>query len=381
MIDLKPENVAEYLRRAYGPGARLVDLGAIGTLDKQGIKRFGYGKPLLVRFEVDGKPREGVLSVMRGDKYGHQFYWDRAAILMFQFETSARLPRHVRPMGLGYVDAESNLVPVTRPQEFFILNEKLTGYDYFLDLDRILGGDFRPGDEAMTRALARWMAQIHAQKRDEPDLYFRRVRNLIGASECVMGLVDEAYPHPCPFLSDEAFIALEKRLIDWRWRLRGYAHRLSAVHGDVHPWNILVEPEGPGEGPDGTGQTGAAGQRGFSVLDRSRGEWGEPAGDIASLAANYLLFGLLDNPGRARLAGPFERLWNALFDEYLAQSGDADVLLVMAPFFVFRTLVIASPEWYPNHPEPVRAALVRFLTRVLEEDRFDWADVNRLLEG
>ena len=85
MIDLKPESVAEYLRQAYGPDARLVDLGAIGTLDKQGIKRFGYGKPLLVRFEVEGEPMEGVLSTMRGDKYGHQFYWDRAAILLFQY--------------------------------------------------------------------------------------------------------------------------------------------------------------------------------------------------------------------------------------------------------------------------------------------------------
>ena len=162
MIDLKPESVAEYLRQAYGPGARLVDLGAIGTLDKQGIKRFGYGKPLLVRFTVDDLPREGVLSIMRGDKYGHQFYWDRAAILMFQFETSARLPRHVRPMGLGYVDAENRLIPVAQPQEFFILNEKLSGYDYFLDLERIRSGDFHPADLELTRQLARWLAGIHA---------------------------------------------------------------------------------------------------------------------------------------------------------------------------------------------------------------------------
>ena len=26
--------------------------------------------------------RRGVLSIMRGDKSGHQFFWDRAAILM-----------------------------------------------------------------------------------------------------------------------------------------------------------------------------------------------------------------------------------------------------------------------------------------------------------
>jgi len=371
MIDLTPESVSEYLRRAFGPGAVLSDLGAIGTLDKQGIKRFGYGKPLLVRFTVDGQPREGVLSIMRGDKYGHQYYWDRAAILMFQFETSALLPRHVRPMGLGYVDASNRLIPVAEPREFFIMNEKLDGYDYFLDLERILGrdggGDFRSADIDLTRDLARWLADIHAEKKADPDLYYRHVRNLLGASECIMGLVDEAFPHPCEFLSDAAFAALERRLIDWRWKLRAHASRLSVVHGDVHPWNILVDGKG-----------------GFSVLDRSRGEWGEPASDVASLAANYLLFGLLQNADAARpgplFQGPFAELWTVLFEEYLERSGDAGILEVLAPFFVFRGLVIVSPEWYPNHPASVRRALVRFLRRVLEDDVFDWRNVNRYLE-
>jgi len=371
MIDLTPASVSEYLRRAFGPGAVLADLGAIGTLDKQGIKRFGYGKPLLVRFTVDGEPREGVLSVMRGDKYGHQFYWDRAAILMFQFETSARLPRHVRPMGLGYVDGHNRLIPVAEPREFFIMNEKLAGYDYFLDLERVRGGDFRPADLDMTRELARWMADVHAVKLADADLYYRHVRNLLGASECIMGLVDEAYPHPCAFFADADFVRLEKRLIDWRWKLRRYAGRLSAVHGDVHPWNILVD------GPDEPG-------RGFRVLDRSRGEWGEPASDLASLAANYLLFGLLDNADAARpgplFQGPFAQLWGALFEEYLARSADPEILEVLAPFFVFRALVIASPEWYPHHPAQVRGALVRFLSRVLEDEVFDWHNVNRYLE-
>jgi len=369
MIDLTPASVSEYLRRAFGPGAELTDLGAIGTLDKQGIKRFGYGKPLLVRFRVDGQPREGVLSVMRGDKYGHQFYWDRAAILMFQFETSSRLARHVRPMGLGYVDGQNRLVPVADPREFFIMNEKLAGYDYFVDLERIGAGGLLPADLELARQLARWLAEIHAEKKDDADLYYRHVRNLLGASECIMGLVDEAFPHPCAFLADADFIRLEKRLVDWRWKLRGFSHRLAAVHGDFHPWNILVD--------------GPADQRaGFSVLDRSRGEWGEPAGDVATLAANYLLFGLLhgQGQGQARLDGPFLELWRVLFEEYLEQTGDAEMLRVMAPFFVFRGLVIVSPEWYPDHPLPVRQALVRFLTGVLEDEVFDWRHPNRYLE-
>ncbi len=360
MIELKWDSIEAYLRSAFGEDARLLAAGDIGTLDTQGMKRFGYGKPLLVRFQAGGRVREAVISIMRGDKYGHQFYWDRAAILMFQYETSERLERHVKPLGIGYIDAAQRLIPVRDACEYFIVNEKLDGYDYFQDLDRIRKGDFRPADEALAREFARWLARVHAQRHEDPDFYYRRVRELIGSSECIMGLVDEAYPQPYAAFPESRFIALEKRLIEWRWKLKGYAHRLAAAHGDFHPWNVLVRGDGE-----------------FFVLDRSRGEWNEPADDVATMATNYLLFGLYDQP---RLAGPFERLYRAFIEEYLARTGDTQLMEVIAPFFVFRGLVVASPEWYPGHPLPVREGLFRFLENVLADDVFDWEHINRYME-
>jgi hypothetical protein len=52
----------------------------------------------------------------------------------------------------------------------------------------------------------------------------------------------------------------------------------------------------------------------------------------------------------------------------------------LAPFCVFRGLVIASPEWYPDHPDPVRRRLFNFVVNVLEDEVFDWEHVNRYLE-
>ncbi|EPR37033.1 aminoglycoside phosphotransferase [Desulfovibrio sp. X2] len=363
MIELTHALIEDYLRRAHGPGTRLLAAGSIGSLDAQGMKRFGYGKPVLVRFAVRTpggaeEEREAVVSVMKGDAYGHQYYWDRAAILLFQYETGGRMERHVKPLGVGYVDGAGRLVPLDAPQEFFIVNERLPGHDYFLDLDRIRKQGLAEGDEAMARAFARWLAGVHAGKKDDPHLYRRRIRDLIGSSECIMGLVDEAYPRGYEAFPEERFRALEQSLIDWRWRLKRYARRLCAVHGDFHPWNVLVD------GGD------------FRVLDRSRGEHGEAAGDLAAMAVNYLLWGILDGP---RMEGAFLTLWTGFFEEYLAATGDREVLEVIGPFFAFRALVVASPQWYPDHPPEVRAALFRFLERALSRAPFDYTDVNGYL--
>jgi hypothetical protein len=349
-----------YLHEQFGPDAELLEAYEIGAPGTQGMKDFGYGKPVFIKFKQDGEVREAVLSTMRGDKYGHQFYWDRAAILMFQYETSGRMEKHVRPLALGYVDRNDAMIRVHEPREFFILNEMVQGYDYFKDLERIKKNGLEPQDLKMAREFARWLAGVHAQKMDDPDLYLRRIRNLIGASECIFGLVD-SYPHPYERFQPEWFQRLERRLIDWRWKLRRYTHRLAAVHGDFHPWNVLIREDGD-----------------FSVLDRSRGEWGDAADDVSTMSCNYLLFGLYDQP---RLSGPFEKLYLLFWEEYLERTNDREILEVIAPFYVFRSLVIASPEWYPNHPPEVREGLFRFMENVLADDSFAFDRINDYMNG
>jgi hypothetical protein len=364
-LSVSSEKIQSYLRQVFGDSAKLSWLGEIGQDGMQGMKEFGYGKPLRIEFSVNGRLQSAVLSIMRGDKYGHQFYWDRAAILMFQHETAGRLPKHAKPMGLGYFDVRDKMIGVVEPKEFFILNELLEGDDYYKDLERISREGATQDDITLARDFAGWLAEIHGQKADDPDLYLRRVRNLIGASECIFGLVD-AYPYPYDKFVPERFQALEKRVVDWRWKLRKYTHRLSVVHGDFHPWNTLVRKDD--------------GQWDFSVLDRSRGEFGEPADDVSTMSLNFVLFALYGQTDKPRLSGDFEKLYTAFWEEYLSRTGDEEILEVIAPFYVFRGLVIASPQWYPHHPEPVRAGLFRFLERVLEDERFDWRGINKYLE-
>lgn len=147
--------------------------------------------------------------------------------------------------------------------------------------------------------------------------------------------------------------------VAWRWRIKDRSHRLCCVHGDFHPWNILFR-----EAAD------------FTVLDRSRGEWGEPADDIATMTINYLFFSLQRSN---RLEGDFEKMFRLFWERYLAETKDNEILEVIAPFLAWRGLVIASPVWYPHLSSTVRKSLFNFIENVLSAERFDPEHVNRYL--
>jgi len=198
--------------------------------------------------------------------------------------------------------------------------------------------------------LADYLAEIHAVKHTDALLYRRRIRDLVGHGEGIAGLVD-SYPADFNVAPPGRLQAIEERCVAWRWRVKEATHRLSQVHGDFHPWNVLFE--------EGTS---------FSLLDRSRGAWGEPADDVSSMTLNYVFFSLR---GSGALEDLFLRLYSAFWDRYLSVTEDDELLTVVQPFFAWRALVLASPVWYPSLRPPVREALLRFAENVLETDRFD----------
>ena len=165
-----------------------------------------------------------------------------------------------------------------------------------------------------------------------------------------MGIAD-AYPATCDEVQPGQIETIEEACARWRWRLKHRTHRLRQVHGDFHPWNILFR-----KGTD------------FTVLDRSRGEWGEPADDVTCITMNYLFFALQST---RRVDGPLNALFTRFWTRYLAATGDHEVLEVAAPFFAFRGLVMANPIWYPRLPPGIRRVLLTFVEAVLDAPSFD----------
>ena len=354
------EAVTRYLERVFKAAVEVRGMRPLGSMgdDADDPKGFGYGIPFEIECSIDGVARSLVVSRTRPARgFGHDYPADRAWQALYGHDAYNSFPRHAHSLDVGVLTGPGELASVADATEFFQLVEKVEGALYWRDLERLLEAPLQEIDIARAETLARFLAGVHAVKRDEPTLYQRRIRELVGHGECLMGILD-SYPHPYALLPPDVCEEIERAAVSARWRLRGRAHRLSCAHGDFHPWNLLFR-----EGTD------------FSVLDRSRGTWGEPADDVAALAINYLFYGL-----RARMSQPFRFLFGAFLETYLRESHDREILEVLPPFLAFRALVIAHPTWYPELADPLRTALIHFARRMMTAARFDPADARALLE-
>jgi aminoglycoside phosphotransferase (APT) family kinase protein len=130
--------------------------------------------------------------------------------------------------------------------------------------------------------MAEYLVKIHRVKYSgtgRREIYERKIRDTVGHGECIFGLSDSYPRDTLSYLHEDELLEIEKKCVEQRWKLKENDSRLSQVHGDFHPWNILFDknPKFPSR---------------FVLLDRSRGQWGEPADDVCALSINYLFYSL-----------------------------------------------------------------------------------------
>jgi hypothetical protein len=358
-LELNIDKLQEYLSSVYDAPVTILDFLPLGKKEEDTekvLKAFGYGIPYIIEFGIGEKSEKVVLETMRFGEFGHEHFSDRAKILLWQHSSFNRLPRHVRSIDVGAFTTNNGLKSLGDCDEFFVVTQFVDGWLYHNDLDRIgQTGKLKKSDEKRCLALSDYLVGIHKTKHKEPGLYVKRVRELIGNGECIMGLLD-SYPSAIGLFDKSDFIDIEHECVVWRWRLKDWTDRLCQVHGDFHPWNVLFH-----EDTD------------FTVLDRSRGEWGEAADDVAAMTINFIFYSLRKY---GRLAGVFERLFRKFWENYLKRTMDTKILDVIQPFYAWRGLVVASPIWYPNLRKNVRIKLLNFVRNVLQVDRFDLESVN-----
>jgi len=324
------------------------------------IRRLGsgvQGSGFLIEMKTSEGKKAYVVKTLLPEGFGHDYPSDRAAVFLLDLDEYRNLPRHVEAVDVLAEMKDGMVKSIGGGIEYYLLMEKGEGRDYFNDLDSFAHKErLANQDIEKISSMARYLAEIHAVKKDSKTLYWRKLRDTVGHGECLMGVFDIYPDGAVPY---EVMTNIIKKSVDWIYRLKPRYKRLSQIHGDFHPGNIWFKNEDD-----------------FILLDRSRGPWGEPADDVTALTINYVFFSL-KNHGNVR--GAYLEGLRLFFEEYIKVSGDGEITGVVAPFYAFRAAVVANPIFYPELGAEAREKIFRFADNVLSQDSFAVERVNEYL--
>jgi aminoglycoside phosphotransferase family enzyme len=348
------KKIDNYLKERFGPAAELESLERKG----KGVHGVGY----LLTFAMPHGKKELIMKSLVPSGFGHDHFSDRAQVLLLANDNYNVMEKHIKALDV-VGDSPDRFIPLNEATEFYLFMERAPGTAYFKDLDAILDrGRLERTDREKARGLARHIAGIHQRKYEGQNgktLYRRRIRELIGHGECIMGIID-TYDRSNEFTTDQELLEYAKKSLLWWGKIRDKSERLCTVHGDFHPGNIWFQNQD------------------FTLLDRSRGTWGEPADDVTCLSSNYIYYALKEH---GTFKGPFAELFHIFNETYREETLDHNLFDLAPPFFAFRMLVIAHPRFYPDDSALTRRKLLNFGKSVLEDDRFHVNRVNEYLEG
>jgi hypothetical protein len=313
------------------------------------------GRTYRIAFSLGRKRRALILKILK-PVHGQTHLGERSLKVFLAHSGYKTLPKHVGSVDAVAVMLNNELVSLKDAQDFVFLMEEATGTKYSRDIEAInRRGRLLARDLTRARVLSRYLAQIHRTKEDNPAAYFHRIRKTFFGSEGIAGIID-SYPERFLRANIQTLRRIERQLVEWRWRLRNFCGRLSVVHGDIYPENVFFRPNND-----------------FVLLDRDRGELGDPADDISSLTINYIL------PSVVRygvLRDPFRTLFNTFMTDYFSRTEDNDLYTVIAPFYTFRVAVICNPRIHPELDSQARKVLFNFASNLLSSERFDYGNIN-----
>jgi aminoglycoside phosphotransferase (APT) family kinase protein len=347
---INKRSIENYIRKLFGEQVHGVTISRLGA----GVQGAGF----LVEVATDKGTESYVIKGLFPEGLEHDYPSDRAGVFLLDLEQFGGLPKHVKAIDVLSEMENGEVKSIGGGKEYYLLMEKAEGKHYFQDLsDFAVKEELTEADIEKIRTMAFYLAGIHAKKKDSRPLYWRKVRDTIGHGECLMGVFDT---YPDGTISYEEMADIEKKCIDWRARLKPKFRRLCQVHGDFHPGNIWFQDDGD-----------------ILLLDRSRGPWGDAADDVTALSINYIFFSI-HNFGRVQ--GPYLEALRLFFSLYIHETGDDEIIEVVAPFFAFRGAVVANPVFYPDVTDENRRRLFHFVHSVLDHESFDVEKVNEYLQ-
>src|SRR5659263_301349 len=195
MPELTKERLERYLTTLFHAPVTVTALVSLHESKASGAaKEYGYGHPVKVEFTVGAEHHAAVLETTSPGPFGHEHMADRARMMLWDHGAYNALPNHVRSLDVGAFDREGNLLSVGNAEEFFLLVEHVEGAGYIQDIARLQEGEaLRDLDLSRADALCDYLVEIHSVRGPDPGLYVRKIRELLGDGECIMGAV--SYTH------------------------------------------------------------------------------------------------------------------------------------------------------------------------------------------
>lgn len=361
-LNVKRLQLENYLSARLGRRVDSISLKKLG----EGFHNAGF----LLSFRVGRKRQNLVMRIVRGDTgWGHDYLGDRAAVLLLQHRLFNTAPQGTccKSLDVAALSESGDIVSLGDALEFFDLVEEVTdrqGKPYVEDLFRI-ARDRSVSERDLRRCdkLVEYLAALHSRKKNNPILYKRHIRDLVGHGEMLMGVID-TYPDikTLDFANPKEIEQIEVKAVEWRNRIKFLSHRLSRIHGDFHPFGNIRFREDDS----------------ILALDLAREEFGEPADDVSCLSINYIFFSVWHHGG---FVDPFRNLFRRFIEGYLKATGDEEILSVIAPFYAFRGLVVTHPLYYPDMEYAKRRLMLSFIVNVLNDERFDPGKVSDYLSA
>lgn len=347
MIEIKiPQDIIKhYFEKLEGKPIKLIEYTKLGS----GWHGTGYK----LTYKINSKKKTVILRTLRPYEFSHDYKADRAKVFILQHTIAKNIPKHISSLDVIGYTKDKELLSIGDCEEFFQVVELTEGSSYMSDLDRILKGYLLEADREKVKTLANYLVELHKLKFSGPkelrdSIYKRHTRDVIGHGEMLMGVLD-TYPQLNWATKDDIISILHLAII-CREEIKHLSHRLTRIHGDFHPGNIIFT------------------NKDFKVLDASREEFGEPADDLTALAINYIWYAIKQT---GSISGPFKELLKIFWNTYIEKTKDYEINKIVPIFFAFRAIVVAHPIFYPNQDDTVRKKLFDFAKHLLNSKRFE----------
>ena len=360
-FQIDSKEIEDYLGTLFGAPTKLISIEKIG----EGFHNAGF----LIILSISNQIKRIVMRVVRGDTgWGHDYLSDHSSVLLLQHSLLRSAPVGTCSVSfdVAALMSDGTIKSIGESIEFLHFVDEIPESEsspYSKDLFKIAEKQsLSDNDILRARVIAEYLAKLHSQKNQNPNLYSRHIRDLIGHGEMLMGVIDTYPPaNNLDFTSIEELERIEIETVRWRNRIKYSSERCSRIHGDVHPFgNLRFKSDNS-----------------ILALDMSREKFGEPADDVAGMSINYLFFSIWKH---GKLTPHFEKLFRIFLDEYINKTRDKDILRYMPPFYAFRGTVIAHPLYYPDLETFKRRKIFNFILNVINDKEFNSDNLESYIE-